>query len=167
MKKIVMASAVMAATAMAADFDSRPEASVPTPVETRDALDKVPNMSEKENVDWQRLREERRAAREQILEKLRNKSVDEKNEMREAIAKPNAIEPPIEKNVEPKDKPKDELVRENKVEEMEPQKKPFENLPFGPGRMEPQRPFMPHPVEGRPWEKTNPQDWNKGPFPRK
>ena len=167
MKKIVMASAVMAATAMAGDFESRPEASVPTPVETRDALDKVSNMPEKENVDWQRMREERRAAREQILEKLRNKSAGEKSEMREALAKPVALESPVEKNVEPKDKPNDELVRENKIEEMEPQKGPFENLPFGgPGRMEPQRPFIPHPVEGRPWEKQNPQDW-KGPFPRK
>ena len=47
MKKIVMASAVMAATAMAGDFESRPEASVPTPVETRDAMDKVSNVPEK------------------------------------------------------------------------------------------------------------------------
>ena len=41
MKKIVMASAVMAATAMAGEIDSRPEASVPTPVEARETLDKV------------------------------------------------------------------------------------------------------------------------------
>ena len=41
MKKIVMASAVMAATAMAGEIDSRPEASVPTPVEARETLDKA------------------------------------------------------------------------------------------------------------------------------
>lgn len=166
MKKIVMASAVMAATAMAGDFESRPEASVPTPVETRDALNKVSNLPDKENVDWQKMREERRAAREQILEKLRNKSAGEKSEMREAIAKPVALEKPIEKEVEPKDKPKDELIRENKKDEMEPQKGPFEGFPFGPGHMEPQRPFMPHPIENRPWEMPNPRDW-KGPNQRK
>ena len=87
MKKIVMASAVMAATAMAGGLDSRPAASVPTPVETREALNNVPSMSEKEKGDWQKLREERRAAREQILQDLRNKTAAEKGEMRDASAK--------------------------------------------------------------------------------
>jgi len=163
-KKIVMASAMMAATAMAGDFESRPEASVPTPVEAREAFDKVPNMSEKENMDWQKLREERRAAREQILENLRNKTAGEKNEMRDVAAKPVAHETPIEKKVE---KPKDDLVREQKMDEMEPQKGPFGNIPMGPGRIGPQRPFMPRPIEGHPWEKQNPQDWKKGPIQRK
>ena len=95
MKKIVMASAVMAATAMAGDMESRPEASVPTPVEAREALSNVPKFSEKENVDWQKLREERRAAREQILKDLRNKTALEKNEMREASVKSSALEMPI------------------------------------------------------------------------
>ena len=127
MKKIVMASAVMAATAMAGDFESRPEASVPTPVERSESLDKVPKMSEKENVDWQKMREERRIAREQILKDLRNNSVAQKKEMREAIAKPAVseippvAEKPLEKNVE---KPKDELVREKKMDEKEPLNNP-------------------------------------------
>jgi len=163
MKKIVMASAMMAATAMAGDFESRPEASVPTPVETREAFDKVPNMSEKENKDWQKLREERRAAREQILENLRNKTAGEKNEMRDVAAKPVALETPIEKKVE---KPKDELIHEKKMEEKEQPKGPFVK-PFGPGRMDPQRPFVPRPIEGHPWEKQNPKDWKKGPNQRK
>ena len=96
MKKIVMASAVMAATAMAGEIDSRPEASVPTPVEARETLDKVPKMSEKENVDWQKMREERRLAREQILKDLRNNSVAEKKELRNELAKPAVAElPPV------------------------------------------------------------------------
>lgn len=164
MRKIVMASAMMAATAMAGSFESRPEASVPTPVEARESFDKVPKMSEKENMDWQRLREERRAAREQILENLRNKTADEKNEMRDVAAKPVALETPIEKKVE---KPKDELIHEKKMEEMEQPKGPFVKPLFGPGRMKPQRPFVPRPIEGRPWEKQNPHDWNKGPNQRK
>jgi hypothetical protein len=96
MKKIVMASAVMAATAMAGEIDSRPEASVPTPVEARETLDKVPKMSEKENVDWQKMREERRLAREQILKDLRTNSVAEKKELRNELAKPAVAElPPV------------------------------------------------------------------------
>jgi len=131
MKKIVMASAVMAATAMAGDMESRPEASVPTPVEAREALSNVPKFSEKENVDWQKLREERRAAREQILKDLRNKTALEKNEMREASVKSSALEkpvPPIDKKAE---KPKEELVREQKMNEIEQIKGPHGFPPFG------------------------------------
>lgn len=163
MKKIVMASAVMAATAMANDFGSRPEASVPTPVETRAALDKTPNLSEKDNADWLKLREERRAAREQILNDLRNKSAAEKMDMRDVAVKPAVAEPPMEKNME---KPKDELVREKQIDERETPKGPYENNPMFPGRMDPRRPFKPHPIERNPWEKPNMNDWNKGPFTR-
>ena len=172
MKKIVMASAVMAATAMAGEIDSRPEASVPTPVEARETLDKVPKMSEKENVDWQKMREERRLAREQILKDLRNNSAAEKKELREAVAKPAVAgippvaEKPLEKNTE---KPKDELVREKKMDEKEPLNNPRGGfVPFGPGRMEPKRPFNPRPIEKSPWgEKTNPHKWGKENSPRK
>lgn len=131
MKKIVVASAVVAATAMAGDLDSRPEASVSTPVEAREALNNVPKMTEKENVDWQKMREERRAAREQILKDLRNKTALEKNEMREASVKSSALEmslPPIDKKAE---KPKEELVREQKMNEIEQKKGPHGFPPFG------------------------------------
>ena len=171
MKKIVMASAVMAATAMAGEIDSRPEASVPTPVEARETLDKAPKMSEKENVDWQKMREERRIAREQILKDLRNNSVAEKKELREELAKPAVAEmPPVAEKQQEKDvvKPKDELVREKKIEEKEQPKEPQGGMnPFGPGRMEPMRPFVPRPVERNPWEMHNQRDWEKGNFPKK
>jgi hypothetical protein len=157
MKKIVMASAVVAATAMASDMDSRPEASVPTPVEAREALNNVPKLSEKENVDWQKLREERRAAREQILKDLRNKTAIEKNEMREASVKSSALEMPlplIDKMVE---KPKEELVREQKMNEIEQMKGPHGFPPFGP----------PMPPMGRPEGKQvcpfNPYERGKKP----
>ncbi len=169
MKKIVMASAVMAATAMAGEIESRPEASVPTPVEAREALDKVPNMSEKENVDWQKMREERRIAREQILKDLRNNSAAEKKELREAVAKPAVAGiPPVAEKQQEKDivKPKDELVREKKLDEKEQHKGPQGAVnPFAPGRMEPMRPFDPRPIERNPWEKQNQRDWEKGKFP--
>lgn len=166
MKKIVMASAVMAATAMAGEIDSRPEASVPTPVEARETLDKVPKMSEKENVDWQKMREERRLAREQILKDLRNNSVAEKKELRDELAKPAVAElPPVaEKDAV---KPKDEFVREKKIEEKEQPKEPQDGMNPWPGRMEPMRPFVPRPIERNPWEKQNHRDWEKGNFPKK
>ena len=166
MKKIVMASAVMAATAMAGEIDSRPEASVPTPVEARETLDKVPKMSEKENVDWQKMREERRLAREQILKDLRYNSVAEKKELRNELAKPAVAElPPVaEKDAV---KPKDEFVREKKIEEKEQPKEPQGGMNPWPGRMEPMRPFVPRPIERNPWEKHNQRDWEKGNFPKK
>lgn len=166
MKKIVMASAVMAATAMAGDLESSPEASVPTPVEAREALDKVPKMSEKENVDWQKMREERRLAREQILRDLRNNSVAEKKGLRDELAKPAVAElPPVaEKDAV---KPKDEFVREKKIEEKEQHKGPQGGMNPWPGRMEPMRPFVPRPIERNPWEKQNHRDWEKGNFPKK
>lgn len=185
MKKIVMASAVMAATAMAGDLDSRPAASVPTPVEAREALHNVPNMSEKEKGDWQKLREERRAAREQILQDLRNKTAAEKGEMRDASAKAPVVglpavekhvpEAPIERN---EDKLKKDLVREKKLEEKQAQKGPLWNPPFGPpmGRpgdkkiMEPLHPGDPRSREKNPKDKpvvkpimpVFPKGWNKG-----
>ena len=188
MKKIVMASAVMAATAMAGGMDSRPEASVPTPVESRETLNKVSNMSEKENADWQKLREERRAAREQILKNLRESSAAAKNEIREAsvkvpepekptLEKPvpetPVLEKPIEKNI---DKPKNEFVREKKQEEKELLKGPWGNQPLGPSVerpgnkkvMDPMHPMNPHQREKNPKEPlkpimpVTPKGWNKG-----
>ena len=180
MKKIVMASAVMAATAMAGDMESRPEASVPTPVEAREALSNIPKFSEKENVDWQKLREERRAAREQILENLRNKTAIEKNEVRDVPVKAPVVETPVkeklvDKNVE---KPKDELVREQKLEENEPLKGPFGNNPWVPpmggfpGNKKMTEPIHPvvYPRDRGNKTKTEPVKpigWDKGFYPSK
>lgn len=175
MKKIVVASAVVAATAMAGDLDSRPEASVSTPVEAREALNNVPKMTEKENVDWQKMREERRAAREQILKDLRNKTAIEKNEMREASVKSSALEmplPPIDKMVE---KPKEELVREQKMNEIEQMKGPHGFPPFGPPMPPMERPdgkqvcpFNPYERGKKPKvEPIKPFGWDKGEFPKK
>ena len=122
------------------------------------------------------MREERRLAREQILKDLRNNSVAEKKELRNELAKPAVaeIQPAVEKQQE-KDvvKPKDELVREKKLDEKEQHKGPQGGMnPFVPGRMEPMRPFDPRPFDPRsvekfPWgEKSNQKKVNKGPFSR-
>jgi len=168
MKKIVMASAVMAATALASDFESRPEASVPTPFESRETLNNAPKMSEKENVDWQKMREERRIAREQILKDLRNNTEAEKKELRNDVASPQVRELPKEREVEkPGNNAKNEFVHEKQVEEKDQKKGPLGNPFVGPGRLEPLHPFNPRPIEINPWEKQNPRDWNNGQNPRK
>lgn len=169
MKKIVVASAMMAATAMAGNFESRPEASVPTPVETHESFDKVPKMSEKENVDWQKMREERRLAREQILKDLKKNSAVENKEQPDFAVTPTVPELPHEKTIEkPAEKPKDELLHEKNKDEKELLKEPWKHPLMGPGRMEPKRPFVPSPAEKKPWGvMPNPHEREKGPFPKK
>lgn len=113
MKKIALASAMMASVAMANDVDSRPEASVSTPVERLETVNSVPNFTEKENVDWQKLREERRVAREQILRNLKENSAAEKNAARDVQQPP----PAPEKMVGKEPMPKDDFVRDQKQNE--------------------------------------------------
>ena len=45
------------------------------------------NLGAKESADWQKLRAERRAAREQILSDLRNSSAAEKKNIRQEVSK--------------------------------------------------------------------------------
>ena len=128
MKKMVVASAMVAVAAMANDMDSRPAASVLTPVERNATFDNVPNLSEKENVDWQRLREERRVARQQILQNLRENSAAEKNALRPAAETLPAVEKPIESKPET---PKNDIAREQKQDENPWMKNPVVEPPFG------------------------------------
>lgn len=127
MKKIVVASAVMAAAAMANDVESRPAASVLTPVERNSSFEKVPNLSEKDNVDWQKLREERRIARQQILQNLRENSAAVKKEELKVETAP-APEKPIESKLE---SPKNDIAREQKQEENLKINEPVVQPPFG------------------------------------
>ena len=148
MKKIVVASAMMASVAMANDMESRPEASVPTPVERHAAIDNVPKLSEKENVDWLRLREERRAAREQILQNLRENTAAEKNAVRNAQESAPAV--PEKFTGKNEEMPKDDFAREQKREQQD------ENQWM---KMQAPPPFV------GPMNKFNPRrgkDWNQG-----
>ena len=68
----------------------------------------------------------------------------------------------------PAEKPKDELLHEKNKDEKDLIKDTWKNPMMGPGRLEPMRPFMPRPVEKKPWgEMPNPHDWEKGPVPKK
>ena len=76
-----------AAFAFAAPSSVRPESSVPTPAENAEISRETPDLGAKESADWQKLRAERRAAREQILSDLRNSSSAEKRNLRQEVSK--------------------------------------------------------------------------------
>ena len=132
MKKIVVASAVMAAAAVASDIESRPAASVLTPAERSASLGSAPNISEKEMADWQRLREERRVARMQILQNLRENSAAEKNTMKNAIAPATApVAAPEKPEANVPEMPKENFADEQKRNENEWMQKKNNMQPFG------------------------------------
>ena len=71
----------------AAPSSARPESSVPTPAERTEISRDSQNLGAKESADWQKLRAERRAAREQILTDLRNSTAAEKQNIRQEVSK--------------------------------------------------------------------------------
>ena len=89
MKKTTFITTIMMAAALnyAAPSSARPESSVPTPAENMEISREMPNLGAKESADWQKLRAERRAAREQILTDLRNSSAAEKKNIRQEVSK--------------------------------------------------------------------------------
>ena len=85
-----------AALSYAAPSSARPESSVPTPAENMEISRETPNLGAKESADWQKLRAERRAAREQILTDLRNSSAAEKKNIRQEVSKKRDEKPRFE-----------------------------------------------------------------------
>lgn len=73
--------------AFAGQSSVRPESSVPTPAEKSEITRETPDLSAKDNEEWQKMRAERREARRQILLDLRNRSAAEKNSIRQNVAK--------------------------------------------------------------------------------
>ena len=87
---------VFAAMAFAADASVRPESAIPTPAEEVRNSDNMRELATKEKEDWQKMRAERKQAREQILLEMRNKSADEKRAMREEMGKNRGNKPRFE-----------------------------------------------------------------------
>ena len=85
-----------AALSFAAPSSVRPESSVPTPVEKTEISRDTQNLGAKESADWQKLRAERRKAREQILTDLRNSSAAEKKSIRQEVSKKREETPRFE-----------------------------------------------------------------------
>ncbi len=98
MKKVCFISIflMMTATAIVAQPSMRPESAIPTPAERASISQDAPALGAKESEDWQRLRAERRQAREQILSDLRSSSAAEKNFIRQEVAKDKAPRPHFE-----------------------------------------------------------------------
>ena len=95
-----------AALGYAAPSSVRPESSVPTPAERTEISREMPDLGAKESADWQRLRAERRAAREQILSDLRNSSNAEKRNIRQEVSKNRDENTRFEGEI-PKNQPRD------------------------------------------------------------
>jgi len=83
----IMTLVMAAAVSFAADYSARPESSVPTPAERAEISKEKTDLGAKESEDWQKLREERRRAREQILSNLRSNAASEKQNVRQTAPK--------------------------------------------------------------------------------
>lgn len=75
-----------AAVAFADGIAARPLSSVPTPAERMELSKDSPKLGAKESADWQRMREERKHAREQILSNLRKSSIAEKQNIQQNVS---------------------------------------------------------------------------------
>ena len=77
----------LAATMSFAGGFAAPESSVPTPAERLDVSKGTPDLGAKESAEWQKMRAERKQAREQILSKIRESSSAEKQVLRQDVSK--------------------------------------------------------------------------------
>jgi hypothetical protein len=108
MNKTKFISTILLATAFsfAAGESSAPESYVPTPAEKQEISRETPDLSQKERADWQRMREERKQAREQILSRLRESSTAERQNIRQDLSR-NRDERPRFEGEFPKNPPRE------------------------------------------------------------
>ena len=137
-----------AALSYAAPSSARPESSVPTPAENTEISREMPNLGAKESADWQKLRAERRAARERILTDLHNSSATEKKNIRQEVSKKRDEKPRFEGEI-PKNQSRERRPFYEQPESH--QMNPMREMPHGPGPapMNPMYPmgpmYHPHP----------------------
>ena len=96
MKRLLMTVLFFAVMAFAEESSVRPESAIPTPAEEVEISKENRDLAAKEREDWQRMRAERKQARERILSEMRNKSVAEKRAMREEMGKNREKKPRLE-----------------------------------------------------------------------
>lgn len=96
MKRLLMTVLFFAVIAFAGESSVRPESAIPTPAEEMENSKENRDLAAKEREDWQRMRAERKQARERILSEMRNKSVAEKRAMREEMGKNREKKPRLE-----------------------------------------------------------------------
>lgn len=144
MKKTTLITTIMMAAALsyAVPSSARPESSVPTPAEKMEISREMPNLGAKESADWQKLRAERRAAREQILRDLRNSSSAEKKNIRQEVSKKRNENPRFEGEI-PKNQSRERRPFYEQPESH--QMNPMRDMPNGPAPapMYPMNPMHP------------------------
>lgn len=96
MVRLLMTVLVFTAVAFAGESSVRPESAIPTPAEEMEISRGNQELAAKEREDWQKMRAERKQAREQILLEMRNKSAAEKKAMREEMGKNREKRPRFE-----------------------------------------------------------------------
>ena len=123
MKRLLMTVLFFVAVAFAQETSVRPESAIPTPAEEMGISKENRDLAAKEREDWQRMRAERKQAREQILSEMRNKSAAEKRAMREEMGKNREKKPRFE-DVPPKNfedvPPRDRGHKGNPPEQAKP-----------------------------------------------
>ena len=90
---------------------AQPESAIATPVQKSEITQSVPDLGQKEKEDWQRLREERKLARQQILSDIKASAQAEIKDVQQEIVqqKPNN-----KIQNETKDVVKDKLIKKEK-----------------------------------------------------
>ena len=83
----IISIVTLAATMSFAGGAAAPESSVPTPAERMDVSNGTPDLGAKESAEWQKMRAERKQAREQILSRIRESSSVEKQVIRQDVSK--------------------------------------------------------------------------------
>ncbi len=88
MNRLIFIASILLSTAFvfAGGLAAQPASSVPTPAERSEFSRETPDLGAKEKADWQKMRAERKAAREQILSKLRASSSAEKKGLRNDVS---------------------------------------------------------------------------------
>lgn len=77
----------LVATMSFAQGTAMPASSVPTPAENMEVSNGAPDLGAKESAEWQKMRAERKQAREQILSRLRESANAEKQHIRQDVSK--------------------------------------------------------------------------------
>ncbi|MBO4436264.1 MAG: hypothetical protein J5791_05190 [Fibrobacter sp.] len=131
----------LVATLSFAQGFAAPESSVPTPAESAEISNGTPDLGAKESAEWQKMRAERKQAREQILSRLKERSNVEKQGIRQDVSK----------------KRNEKSRFEGKPQKNEPrERQPFYERPDSPNN-NPMRGNTPPAVVPPPWWWTTPQ----------
>lgn len=83
-KSIILIITILLSISVAAEEPLKPEFSAPTPAEKQELTKDNSDLSPKERENWNKLRKERREAREQVFSEIRKNGKEMKSERRNA-----------------------------------------------------------------------------------